>query len=178
MSTTSSPPTLPTISSLNGCSDHDALAYLRTLFEAAPVLERYILTLRPWRDYSDIIDKSELFVQSLLDEQRMEDAFAVLNAHPKIGADPKTLSADSRKEQGAAGSSDARVLARLAELNAQYEQKFGFRFVVFVNGRSKEQIIPVIEQRMHNALQEEMSTAMKAMMDIARDRLKKRVFVE
>ncbi len=67
------------------------------------------------------------------------------------------------------------MLARLAQLNKEYEVKFGFRFVVFVNGRSKDVILGVLEQRLqNNSRKEEMQTAAKAMMDIARDRLGKR----
>lgn len=47
-------------------------------------------------------------------------------------------------------------------------------FVVFVNGRSKEQIIPVLEQRLQNGSKEdELALGLSEMMAIARDRLKK-----
>ncbi len=54
-----------------------------------------------------------------------------LSAHPAIGA--KKLSERSAREQGA--HDDAATEAELAELNRAYEEKFGFRFVVFVNRR-------------------------------------------
>ena len=49
----------------------------------------------------------------------------LLDAHPAIGG--KTTSARSAREQGA--DDDPAVRAELAELNAAYEQRFGFRFV-------------------------------------------------
>jgi 2-oxo-4-hydroxy-4-carboxy--5-ureidoimidazoline (OHCU) decarboxylase len=163
---------LPSIAAVNAQSDHEAVATLRVLFEAAPVLEQYVASLRPWTSYEDVIDRSQAFVEDLLRRERLTDVLSIVNAHPAIGADPAKLSADSKVEQGAAG--DPNVLARLAELNRQYEAKFGFRFVVFVNGRPKDVILGVLEARMNNSPREEMETAARAMMDIARDRLRKR----
>lgn len=164
---------LPGMDDVNRMSDEQAIATLRVLFEAAPVLERHVLSLRPWASYAAVIDAADAFVQQLLRDDRDDDVLSVLNAHPKIGADPAKLSADSRVEQGAAG--DPRVLERLAQLNAEYESKFGFRFVVFVNGRPKDVILGVLEQRMRdNSRRQEMELASRAMMDIARDRLRKR----
>lgn len=163
---------LPQVEALNNLSDDEAVSQIRVLFEAAPVLEAHILSLRPWKSYDHIIDASERFCLQLLVDGRTDDVLAVLNAHPKIGTDPAKLSADSKQEQGEAG--DPAVLKKLAELNDAYDEKFGFRFVVFVNGRPKDAILKVLQERMHNERQAEMQTAVKAMMDIARDRLGKR----
>ena len=73
-------------------------------------------------------------VNQLSDSERVE----VINAHPRIGAPKQTLSALSYQEQGYAQDSVSeaarkeleRVLAELADLNAQYEARFGFKFVV------------------------------------------------
>lgn len=54
-----------------------------------------------------------------------------------------------------------------------YEKKFGFKFVVFVNGRSKAQIVPVLRERLDNTAEEELATGLEAMILIAKDRLKK-----
>ena len=67
------------------------------------------------------------------------DKVATLNAHPRIGAPVQQLSEHSRREQG--GDTDPAVLAQLARLNDEYERKFGFRFVVFVNGRTRAEIL-------------------------------------
>jgi len=65
------------------------------------------------------------------------------------------------------------VLRRLAVLNEEYEQKFGFRFVIFVNGRSKEAIVPVLETRLRGTRDEERRTALQEILAIADDRLKR-----
>ena len=78
----------------------------------------------------------------------------VLDAHPAIGANAS--SARSAREQGT--DDDPAVLAELAELNAAYEQRFGFRFVVFVNGRPRREIVPVLRERLERTRERELAT--------------------
>jgi 2-oxo-4-hydroxy-4-carboxy--5-ureidoimidazoline (OHCU) decarboxylase len=90
----------------------------------------------------------------------------VLDAHPAIGG--KATSERSAREQGT--DDDPAVLARLAELNAQYEDRFGFRFVVFVNGRPRREIVPVLEERLQRSRGEELTTSVDELVQIALDR--------
>jgi 2-oxo-4-hydroxy-4-carboxy--5-ureidoimidazoline (OHCU) decarboxylase len=94
------------------------------------------------------------------------DKKAVLDAHPAIGARP--TSARSRVEQGS--DDDPDVLAELAELNRAYEEKFGFRFVVFVNRRSRREIIPILRDRLGRSREEELTTGVDELVQIAIDR--------
>jgi 2-oxo-4-hydroxy-4-carboxy--5-ureidoimidazoline (OHCU) decarboxylase len=95
-----------------------------------------------------------------------EDKLEALNAHPAIGA--KNLSARSAVEQG--DDSDPEVLTELAYLNQVYEEKFGFRFVVFVNRRPKEEILDVLRERLEHTREEELDTAVEELVAIAEDR--------
>ena len=90
----------------------------------------------------------------------------VLDAHPAIGG--KASSARSAREQGT--DDDPAVLAELAELNAAYEQRFGFRFVVFVNGRPRREIVPVLRERLERTREEELATGVDELVQIAVDR--------
>ena len=92
---------------------------------------------------------------------------AVLDAHPAIGQ-RVGLSARSAREQGADGEPE--VLAELAELNRAYEEKFGFRFVVFVNRRPRREIVPILRERLGRARAEELETALDELVSIAEDR--------
>jgi len=93
---------------------------------------------------------------------------AVLNAHPRIGA-MSGLSARSAAEQG--GSTDPETLRALDLLNAEYERTFGFRFVVFVHGRSRAEVVPILQARLQRARHEELATGLEEFLAIARDRL-------
>lgn len=104
------------------------------------------------------------------------DQIAVINAHPRIGERPDLVRAQSAlsfQEQGYDGDdTPPEVLLRLAHLNAEYEQKFGFRFVVFVNRRPKAALVPVLESRLRGSRNEERKTALQEILAIAAARLK------
>jgi 2-oxo-4-hydroxy-4-carboxy-5-ureidoimidazoline decarboxylase len=106
-----------------------------------------------------------------------EDRIEVINAHPRLGANQKTLSEMSYKEQGydkQPKADDEVVNEQLNELNDAYENKFGFKFVCFVNGRPRSALIPVMEDRLALAsAEQELFTGLGEMMAIARDRLRK-----
>ena len=94
----------------------------------------------------------------LTDEEKKD----VLDAHPAIGA--TKLSARSAAEQG---TDD---VPELAELNRAYEEKFGFRFVVFVNRRPKSELVPILRERLQRTREQELATAIDELVSIAEDR--------
>ena len=100
---------------------------------------------------------------TLSDDEKKE----VLDAHPAIG-ERTGLSARSRQEQGS--DADSGVLAELAELNRVYEDRFGFRFVVFVNRRPKSEIVPILRDRLTRTREQELMTALDELVSIAEDR--------
>jgi 2-oxo-4-hydroxy-4-carboxy--5-ureidoimidazoline (OHCU) decarboxylase len=85
-----------------------------------------------------------------------EDKIAALNTHPRIGE----ASAEQRGD----------VPAELAELNRAYEQRFGFKFVVFVAGRPRSELVPVLRERLERTREEELATGLRELVAIARDR--------
>ena len=91
----------------------------------------------------------------------------MLDAHPAIGQ-RAGLSARSAAEQGS--DDDPAVLTELARLNADYEARHGFRFVVFVNRRPKAEILDVLRSRIDRSTDEELDTALAQLVSIAEDR--------
>jgi 2-oxo-4-hydroxy-4-carboxy--5-ureidoimidazoline (OHCU) decarboxylase len=104
--------------------------------------------------------------RTLSDEEKLE----ALDAHPAIGAG--SLSARSAREQGT--DDDPALLAELAAANAEYERKFGFRFVVFVNRRAKREILEVLRTRLRRTREEELETGLDELIAIAEDRWRRR----
>ena len=88
-----------------------------------------------------------------------EDRAAALAAHPRIGE-------PSPEQRG----EDPAVLAELAYLNQVYEEKFGFRFVVFVNRRPRAELLPVLQERLARTREEELETGLEELVRIAEDR--------
>jgi 2-oxo-4-hydroxy-4-carboxy-5-ureidoimidazoline decarboxylase len=104
--------------------------------------------------------------RDVLRELPEAEQIEALNAHPPIGAG--RLTGPSAAEQGS--DDDPAVLARLAELNNAYEDRFGFRFLVFVNRRPRREIVPVFEERLARTREEELETGLDELVAIARDR--------
>jgi 2-oxo-4-hydroxy-4-carboxy--5-ureidoimidazoline (OHCU) decarboxylase len=102
----------------------------------------------------------------VLEELPETEKIEVLNAHPAIGA--RNGSARSMREQGS--DEDPVLLSALARLNKTYEQKFGFRFVVFVNQRPRSEIVHVLRERLQNRRDDELATGLDELVAIALDR--------
>jgi 2-oxo-4-hydroxy-4-carboxy--5-ureidoimidazoline (OHCU) decarboxylase len=113
-------------------------------------------------DGDDPLGRARELARTLPDDEKKE----MLDAHPAIGGKP--TSARSAREQGT--DDDPEVLAELAELNRAYEEKFGFRFVVFVNRRPRREIVPVLRERLERTRAEELETAVDELVQIALDR--------
>jgi 2-oxo-4-hydroxy-4-carboxy--5-ureidoimidazoline (OHCU) decarboxylase len=131
-------------------------------------------------ELADLFEGRTRFVELLAERERPLEAARgvartlseaekkeVLDAHPAIGQ-RAGLSARSAREQGA--DEDPAVLEELADLNRAYEDKFGFRFVVFVNRRPKAEIVPVLRERLNRTREEELATALDELVSIAEDR--------
>jgi 2-oxo-4-hydroxy-4-carboxy--5-ureidoimidazoline (OHCU) decarboxylase len=116
----------------------------------------------PYHTTAEAIARMRAIVPTLTEAEKV----ATLNAHPRIGGDPGQLSQRSLQEQG------ANSVPELDRLNAEYERRFGFRFVVFVNRRPKGQIVDVLQERLHRSREEEMEEGLRAIVAIAEDRLR------
>jgi len=152
------------LDALNQLSPPEFAEALKPLFEAAAPLSNALYAARPFASYQQLIDTAE----RLVGDMSFEDQILVLSAHPRIGASPDTLSAASLAEQGQL--EPATVYAQLTELNDEYERRFGFRFVVFVNRRPKSAIIEILASRLTRPRDEELHTGLTEMFNIARDR--------
>jgi OHCU decarboxylase len=168
-------PRLRPIAELNQLAPGEFADALRPLFEAAGPLASALHAERPFASYAALIERAESVAGRLTTAEQVE----VVSAHPRIGEPADAVSAQSAlsyREQGYANEAVLppdevqRVYAALADLNRAYEQRFGFRFVVFVNGRPKAEIVKVLEERLPNPPDVELQTALQAMFSIARDR--------
>jgi 2-oxo-4-hydroxy-4-carboxy--5-ureidoimidazoline (OHCU) decarboxylase len=133
-----------------------------TLDELAELFEGRTQLVEKLAALEDPLGSAQAVVAELTEEEKLE----ALNAHPAIGA--KNLSARSSAEQGS--DDDSETLAELERLNAEYEKRFGFRFVVFVNRRPKSEIVPILQERLERSREKELDTAVKELVAIAEDR--------
>jgi 2-oxo-4-hydroxy-4-carboxy--5-ureidoimidazoline (OHCU) decarboxylase len=110
----------------------------------------------------DPLEAAPAVIEELSEEEKIE----AVNAHPAIGG--RGLSPRSAEEQGA--DADPVVQTELVYLNQVYEEKFGFRFVAFVDRRPKTEILEVLRERLERTREEELDVALKELVAIARDR--------
>jgi 2-oxo-4-hydroxy-4-carboxy--5-ureidoimidazoline (OHCU) decarboxylase len=133
-----------------------------TVGELAELFEGRTRLVELLAQREDPLDSAETAFAELTEQEQRE----ALNAHPAIGAG--NLSERSAAEQGSGGH--PAVVTELAYLNRVYEEKFGFRFVVFVDGRPKSEILEVLQRRLERAPEEELETGLRELVAIARDR--------
>jgi 2-oxo-4-hydroxy-4-carboxy--5-ureidoimidazoline (OHCU) decarboxylase len=136
---------------------HLTVEELAELFEGRTALVERLARI------DDPLGEAESVLSSLSEQEQLE----ALNAHPAIGA-RRGLSARSAAEQGT--DADPELLEELAGLNRLYEERFGFRFVVFVNRRPRSEIVPILRERLGRSREDELETAVRELVAIARDR--------
>ena len=140
------------------------------LFEGAGPLVERLRAEGPFASGQALVARAREILPELPEPAQV----AVLNAHPRIGERPERVRAQSAlafKEQGYdRDDTSPEVLLRLAHLNEEYEQKFGFRFVVFVNRRPKAALVSVLEARLRGSRSAELKTALQEVLAIAADR--------
>jgi 2-oxo-4-hydroxy-4-carboxy--5-ureidoimidazoline (OHCU) decarboxylase len=131
--------------------------------ELAELFEGRTRLVERLAEIEDPLRRADEIVAGLTDTEKHE----ALDAHPAIGQ-RAGLSARSAVEQGA--DANPEVLHELARLNTEYEERFGFRFVVFVDRRGKSEILETLRRRIGRTREEELDTGCRELVAIARDR--------
>jgi len=108
-----------------------------------------------------------------------EDWLEAFTRHPRIGekAAAKDASAETRRwseeEQSGTRSAREQVLAALAKANRAYEQRFGYVFIVGATGKSSEEMLALLQQRLQNDPAAELRMAAEEQRRITHLRLQK-----
>jgi 2-oxo-4-hydroxy-4-carboxy-5-ureidoimidazoline decarboxylase len=112
---------------------------------ASPGWAARVAAGRPYQTPADLIVSGV----TAFDELGWPELAAVLAAHPRIGQRPagqSTEAAWSRREQaGVQGAA-----AELAAVNRDYEERFGYLFLIFASGRSADEILAAARGRLRN----------------------------
>jgi 2-oxo-4-hydroxy-4-carboxy--5-ureidoimidazoline (OHCU) decarboxylase len=144
------------------------------LFEGARGFLGRLAMARPFGTSDAMFATARTIAHAMPEDEQVE----LIDAHPRLGAPPGSVSALSYVEQGyaaeaaqeAADAEAARVAAELARLNTTYEERFGFRYCVFVAGRPRAALLPEMEAALGEDRQAEIRRALDAVVDIARAR--------
>ena len=153
---------------LDGVSDAAFRAEMARLFEGAPRFLDRLVAARPYGTWEALFATAERIAQEMPDDEQVE----LINAHPRLGAPPATVSEDSFREQGSDRDTTA-AITELERLNAEYERRFGFRYCVFVNGRPRTALVPELAAALTRDRATERDRALRDVIAIARDRAAK-----
>lgn len=121
---------------------------------------------RPFSAEKELFADADRIWAELSEEDWLE-AFA---AHPRIGA---RASGQAAAEQAGARGASPETLTALARANREYEERFGYIFIVCASGRSAEEMLDLCRRRLHNAPAEELKVAAEEQRKITRLRLEK-----
>jgi len=156
------------VASLDALPEDALAAAAAPWFEGAPRFLRRLVAARPFGDAATLFARADGIAATMPEAEQIE----LIDAHPRLGAPPATVSAASFREQGYDRETTS-AIAELDRLNAEYEQRFGFRFCVFVNGRSRPALVPVLEAALDADRDAEIERAVHDVVAIARDRFTK-----
>jgi 2-oxo-4-hydroxy-4-carboxy--5-ureidoimidazoline (OHCU) decarboxylase len=163
----------PALDDLNA-QDAGAFAEsLGPLFERAPRFLRHLSAARPFHTWDELFTRATTIALAMPERDQLE----LLDAHPRIGAPPGTVSTLSFREQGY-DREQAEAIASLDPLNDEYEQRLGFRYVVFVAGRPRSAIVPLLEAAIQGDRDAELLRALREVVAIAHDRARKLGWLE
>jgi 2-oxo-4-hydroxy-4-carboxy--5-ureidoimidazoline (OHCU) decarboxylase len=143
---------------------------LEALFEGAPRFLDRVEAAGPFDDDALLFFVARDIAHAMPEDEQIE----LIDAHPRLGAPPGTVSTMSYREQGydrgTGEVADLDVARELERLNDAYEARHGFRYCVFVAGRSREELLPDMAAALDADRTSELHRALDAVVDIAIDR--------
>jgi beta-ureidopropionase / N-carbamoyl-L-amino-acid hydrolase len=166
-----------TLDELNAASPEQAARWLDGIYEHSPWIAQAALAQRPFRSLAQLKHAMARAVAQAGGDAQL----ALIRAHPELAGKAmvsQSLTAESTNEQGKAGLADCtpEEFAKIQRLNADYNAKFGFPFVLAVRGPRgtglpRREIIDTFERRLGNPADFERAEAVRNIHRIAEIRL-------
>lgn len=129
--------------------------------------------LRPFGTPDAVIETAD-HLWSTMQERDLLEAFA---SHPRIGARKENAGGQSAEwssqEQSQVSSADSEILAELDQGNQLYETLFGFTYIVCATGKSPEELLAILKQRLGSTREAELQEAAEQQRQILQIRLRK-----
>ena len=173
-----------TLSELNAAGRTEAAALLDGIYENSPWIAQAALAQRPFASLAQLKHVLACIVAAAGRDAQL----ALIRAHPELAGKAmltKTLTAESTHEQGKAGLDhcSAQEFATIQQLNADYNARFGWPFVLAVRGPrgtglSRQAIIATFERRLAAHPDSECQECLRNIHRIAEIRLNDRFGVE
>jgi N-carbamoyl-L-amino-acid hydrolase len=166
-----------TLDQLNAATPQEALALLDGLYEHSPWIAEAALKQRPFKSLAQL----KVVLAEVVSQASREAQLSLIRAHPELAGKAmvsQSLTAESTNEQSKAGLTNCSPaeFAKLQQLNADYNAKFGWPFILAVRGPrgtglSRAEIIATFERRLHGHLDFELQECLRNIHRIAEIRL-------
>ncbi len=166
-----------TLDQLNAASDEQFAVLLDGTFEHSPWIAQRAATKRPFASHAQL----KLAFAQIVREAGKEEQVKLIRAHPELAGKAmvaKNLTVESSNEQNKAGLTNCspEEFAKLQRLNADYNRKFGFPFILAVRGPrglglSRQEIIATFERRLENHPDFELAECLRNIYRVAELRL-------
>lgn len=130
---------------------------------------------RPFSNWDELSAQADEIWWKLTEDDWLE----AFRAHPKIGEKKAEVGQSAQAQQWSAieqsesQKAAAETRAALVDGNREYEQRFGFIFIICATGKSAEEILAALNGRLHNDSQTELRAAAEEQRKITQLRLKK-----
>ena len=166
-----------TIDQINSATHAEAIKLLDGIYEHSPWVADQALAARPFKSLTDL----KLQMARVLQAASKDAQIKLIQAHPELAGKAmvsNSLTAESSNEQGKAGLTQCtpEEFAVIQQLNADYNAKFGFPFILAVRGPrglglNKLQIIETFSRRLHGHPEFERQECLRNINRIAEIRL-------
>ena len=158
-----------TMDGINALDRPGFVARFGFLFEHSPWIVEQAAAQRPFADLGEM----HAALMKVVAEAPPENQLALLRAHPRL-ADKVAMTAESVSEQASAGLDrlSRAEFERFHALNAAYDRRFGFPFIICVRLTDKAGILAAMEKRGTNSVELELATALEEVGKIVWLRLK------
>ena len=159
---------MQSIKDINSLSKKEFQSIFGNIFEKSDWISVETFELKPFKDKEDLINKM-IHVYENSSREKIKNIF---NLHPKLAIEKKLTTFSSKEQTGAElNTCTKEELIEFEDLNEQYQNKFGFPFIIAVKGKNKNEILDSFRQRVKNNFEVEFSEAKLQVKKIASYRL-------
>ena len=153
---------------LNNLNRDKFVSLFGVIFEKTQWIAEKLLEHKPFKDKDDLVNK----MIHIYETSQKNDILNILKAHPKLAIE-KNLTEHSSKEQSSANlkNCNKEEYDEFKKLNDEYENKFGFPFIIAVKGKDKIEILNNFRQRINNDVELEFKESKNQVKKIALFRL-------
>jgi 2-oxo-4-hydroxy-4-carboxy-5-ureidoimidazoline decarboxylase len=161
-----------TLQQINQLSPKEFVSALGGIFEHSPWVAERVVTLRPFLKPTHLLQAMAAAVRDASEGERL----ALIRAHPELASKAAMrgeLTAESKKEQSSVGLTECTPaeFARMHELNAAYNKRFGFPFIIAVRNHNRQSILQQFALRLESDRASEMRECIEQIIKIAEFRL-------